>query len=115
MNRSPRFWASCALLAVFAACAANPRYAPADRAPTREEVARHNAVSPRNLQIVCDNLYDTGSHIRRRACWLRQDLHLPRNQRDRIFAAGAPAGSRMQAAAADLSGRIPRPEDISDP
>ena len=114
MNRSPRFCAACALIALFTACAANPQYTAATRAPTNEEVARHNAIAPLNLQLVCDNFYNTGSHIKRRACWLRQDMHLRRNQRDRIWVPNEPANSRNPVAEADLFDHIPLPKDILD-
>ncbi len=114
MDRSLRFLAGCALLALFSACAANPQYIPDRRAPTRDEVARHNAVVPENLQLVCGSLSATGSYIKRRVCWLRQDMHLRQNQRDRIWVANLPADSRNQEAAEDLFDQIPLPEDILD-
>lgn len=114
MNRSLRFCASCALLALVAACAANPQYVPERRAPTPEEVARHNAAVPQNLQLVCRSLYNTGSYIKRRVCWLRQDMHLRQNERDRIWVANAPADSIIPEAYEDLFDRIPLPAGISD-
>lgn len=114
MNRSLRFCASCALLALFTACAANPQYVPERRAPTHEEVARHNAVVPQNLQLVCRSLNNIGSHIKRRVCWLRQDMHLLQNYRDRIWIANTPADSNTPEAYEDLLDRIPLPTDILD-
>lgn len=114
MNRSLRFCASCALLALLAACAANPQLAPERRAPTPEEVARHNAVVPLNLQLVCRNLNNTGSHIKRRVCWLRQDMNLRQNHRDRIWIANTPADSNIPEVYEDLLDRIPLPADILD-
>ena len=114
MNRSLRFCASCALLALLAACAANPQYAPERRAPTPEEVARHNAAAPQNLQLVCRSLNKTGSYIKRRVCWLRQDMHLLQNHRDRIWIANNPEDSSIPEADEDLLDRIPLPADISD-
>ena len=114
MNRSLRFGAGCALLALFAACAANPQYVPERRAPTPEEVARHNAIVPQNLQLVCRNLNNIGSHIKRRVCWLRQDMHLLQNYRDRIWIANTPEDSITPEAYEDLFERIPLPADILD-
>lgn len=71
-------------------CLPNLQYVPERRAPTREEVARHNAVAPLNLQLVCRDLNNTGFHIKRRVCRLRQDMHLLRNHRDRIWVANIP-------------------------
>ena len=114
MDRSLRFLAACALLALFTACAANPQYTPDRRAPTRDEVAQHNAVVPENLQLVCGRLSATGSYIKRRVCWLRQDMHLRQSQRDRVWVANSPEDSRNPEAAEDLFDRIPLPEDILD-
>ena len=114
MDRSLRLLAVCAMLALFTACAANPQYTPTRRAPTYEEVARHNAVVPLNLQLVCDSVPRTGSYIKRRICWLRQDMHLLQNFRDRIWISNLPAGSRNPEAAEDLFDQIPLPEDMLD-
>ena len=114
MTRSLRFCAICALLALFTACAANPRYAPERRAPTHEEVARHNAAAPRNLQLVCGNLHNTGSHIKRRVCWLRQDMYLRQNHRRAVWTANAPTDARIAEAEEGLFDRIRLPEDILD-
>ncbi len=114
MDRSLRFMTACALLSLFTACAANPGLAPNTRPPTPEEVARHNADAPPNLQIVCGNLYETGSHFKRRVCWLRQELVLGRNHRDQILVSTAPAIAQSPALGADRADRIPPPEDILD-
>ena len=114
MNRSLRFCAICALLALFTACAANPKYAPDRRAPTHEEVARHNEVVPQNLQLVCGSLYNTGSYIKRRVCWLRQDMYLRQSHRDRIWVSNLPADSQNPEVREDLFDQIPLPEDILD-
>ena len=114
MNRLLRFCAGCALLALFAACAANPQYVPERRAPTPEEVARHNAVVPQNLQLVCRRLSKTGSYIKQRVCWLRQDMYLRQNHRDRIWIANSPEDSNIPEAYEDLLERIPLPADILD-
>lgn len=115
MTRSLRFCAICALLALFAACAANPRYAPERRAPTHEEVVRHNAVVPRSLQLVCDSTRNTGSRVKHRVCWLRRDLSLRQNHRRAIWIADAPADSRIPEAGEDLFDHIRLPVDILDP
>ena len=114
MNRLLRIWASCALLSLFTACAANPEYIPTSRTPTYAEVAQHNAVAPRNLQLVCGNLYNTGSYIKRRVCWLRQDMYLRQNHRDRIWMSNLPADSQNPEVREDLFDQIPLPEDILD-
>ena len=84
MNIAIRFGAAIALPILFAACAATPHTGPStgpgtgdgtgQRAPNRAEVARHNATAPEQMQIVCENVADTGSLIKRRTCWLRQDM-----------------------------------------
>ena len=80
MNIAIRLGAAIALPILFAACAATPQTGPGtgdgigQRAPNRIEVARHNATAPEQMQIVCENVADTGSLIKRRTCWLRQDM-----------------------------------------
>ena len=115
MYRLLRFCSSCALLALFAACAANPQYTPERRAPNREEVARHNAAAPQSMQLVCRSLYNTGSYIKRRVCWLRQDMYLRQNQRNSVWVANSPADSIIPEAVEGLLDRISLPADILDP
>ncbi len=114
MNRSLRFCTICALLALFTACAANPKYAPDRRAPTYAEVAAHNAVMPRNLQLRCGRLYNTGTYVKRRVCWLQQDMHLRQYQRQPIWLPNSPADSQNPVDREDLLDHIPMPENILD-
>ena len=85
MNNAIRAGATFALLCFFAACAATPGASPGQRAPNREEVAHHNAQAPEMMQIVCENIADAGWLVKRRACWLRQDMDLLVPQRKTVL------------------------------
>lgn len=85
MNSAIRAGAAFALLCLFAACAATPESGPGQRAPNREEVAHHNAQAPEMMQIVCENIADAGWLVKRRACWLRQDMDLLVPQRKTVL------------------------------
>ena len=85
-----RTWAVFALFPLLAACASAPEVTPAPRAPTREVVAEHNATAPPQMQIVCDTVGQRGTHIKRRTCWLRQDMDLRVNQRNTVLAPVTP-------------------------
>ena len=99
MNIAIRLGAAIALPILFAACAATPHTGPGagpstgpgtgdgtgQRAPNRAEVARHNATAPEQMQIVCENVADTGSLIKRRTCWLRQDMDERLSRRNTVL------------------------------
>jgi len=85
VNIAIRAGAALALLCFFAACAATPEAGPGPRAPNREEVAHHNAQAPEMMRIVCENIAAAGWLVKRRACWLRQDMDLLVPQRKTVL------------------------------
>ena len=90
MKHAIRLGAAIALPCLFAACAANPEHGPGQRAPNRAEVAQHNATAPEQMQIVCRDFADSSSLIKRRTCWLRQDMDLQVAQRKTVLAPARP-------------------------
>ena len=77
--------AAIALPCFFAACAATPGTGPGQRVPNRDEVAQHNATAPEQMQIVCQSIAGTGSLVKRRTCWLRQDMDMLVSQRKTVL------------------------------
>ena len=90
MNHAIRLGAAIALPCLFAACAANPENGSGQRAPNHAEVARHNATAPEQMQLVCRDFADSSSLIKRRTCWLRQDMDLQVAQRKTVLVSARP-------------------------
>lgn len=84
MNIATRLGTAIALPILFAACAAIPENGTGQRAPNHAEVAQHNATAPEQMQIVCQDFADSSSLIKRRTCWLRQDMDLQIAQRKTV-------------------------------
>ncbi len=95
MFREPIAFAGLALAVLAAACAGNPRQAPAAaNATAPKAAARAAAPAPApSSGIICAMERPTGSNIAKRVCWLEEDLARSREQSQDLLRRAAQQGS----------------------